>query len=456
MKNPIRGFTLIELLVVIAIIGILAGFIIASMGGAQGAANDARRKADINQLSKAVMIYKTNNPDTLLPIATCTIGGSCTDNTIFGTGSVLKDPDGSYYTYSSTDGNHFIITSKLSNTNEYVFDSSTGTYSEGLIPSIVPIDGVCGVSAGVEHDNIPSAELCSAGNPSGVSGDGVPYTWTCDGVDGGVDVSCTAVKTGWIDTGLGFYVMKYEAKVKGDDNGNQAYVSALIPESRASGTPWVNINQVNAIDECASLGTDYHLITVTEWTSLARSIAAKPSNWSGGAVGNGFLSRGYSASTTYASDGFMNTHPALTTGALGDVYNTAANTVGPSGSFMLKRIHDLPNGNVVWDLVGNIYEWNSNTCNFGSGAGKWYNIGSYTEWNDSNLSDYERGFAGPNPLYTSTHYAGKYYGCIANGNGIIRGGMWYNGLAAGLFALQAYYLPTATSNAIGFRCVKSY
>ncbi len=53
-----KAFTLIELLVVIAIIGILAGIIVVAMGGAQGSANDAKRKADINQLAKAVMIYK--------------------------------------------------------------------------------------------------------------------------------------------------------------------------------------------------------------------------------------------------------------------------------------------------------------------------------------------------------------------------------------------------------------
>ena len=64
-----KAFTLIELLVVIAIIGILAGFIIVSMSGASDAANDSRRKADINQLAKAVMIWKTNNPDTLFPVA---------------------------------------------------------------------------------------------------------------------------------------------------------------------------------------------------------------------------------------------------------------------------------------------------------------------------------------------------------------------------------------------------
>jgi prepilin-type N-terminal cleavage/methylation domain-containing protein len=99
MHKSIKSFTLIELLVVIAIIGILASFIIVSMSGAQGAANDARRKADINQLTKAVLIYKTNNIDTPLLIDAdgCQIGNDCASNTIFGNASTLKDPSGSYY-----------------------------------------------------------------------------------------------------------------------------------------------------------------------------------------------------------------------------------------------------------------------------------------------------------------------------------------------------------------------
>ncbi len=48
MKNNTTSFTLIELLVVIAIIGILSGIIVVSMGSAQGSADDARRKTDVN------------------------------------------------------------------------------------------------------------------------------------------------------------------------------------------------------------------------------------------------------------------------------------------------------------------------------------------------------------------------------------------------------------------------
>ena len=60
--NNRKSFTLIELLVVIAIIGILAGILIVSMSNATNSANDAKRKADLNQIVKSLLIYNASNP----------------------------------------------------------------------------------------------------------------------------------------------------------------------------------------------------------------------------------------------------------------------------------------------------------------------------------------------------------------------------------------------------------
>jgi len=58
-----RGFTLIELMVVIAIIGLLASVALASLESAREKARDATRIATIDQIAKALELYrlKTGN-----------------------------------------------------------------------------------------------------------------------------------------------------------------------------------------------------------------------------------------------------------------------------------------------------------------------------------------------------------------------------------------------------------
>ncbi|MFA5178489.1 MAG: prepilin-type N-terminal cleavage/methylation domain-containing protein, partial [Candidatus Paceibacterota bacterium] len=61
-SKKLFAFTLIELLVVIAIVGILSGFVLVSLNSATDSANDARRKSDLSQIVKALLVYNTSNP----------------------------------------------------------------------------------------------------------------------------------------------------------------------------------------------------------------------------------------------------------------------------------------------------------------------------------------------------------------------------------------------------------
>ncbi|MCX6793035.1 MAG: prepilin-type N-terminal cleavage/methylation domain-containing protein [Candidatus Falkowbacteria bacterium] len=68
MKN--KGFTLIELLVVIAIIGVLSTMAIIALGNARAKSRDAKRVADIKQISTALELYYSDYntyPTTITP-----------------------------------------------------------------------------------------------------------------------------------------------------------------------------------------------------------------------------------------------------------------------------------------------------------------------------------------------------------------------------------------------------
>ena len=232
-----------------------------------------------------------------------------------------------------------------------------------------------------------------------------------------------------------FCVMQYEAKIKGQDNGNQTYSASYEPESRISGTPWVNISQINAKSECESIGA--HLITEDEWLTIVRNIELQPANWTLGSVGSGQIPRG-SSNTSTAMDG---TDPL-----------TGVN----------KRTLTLSNGEVIWDIAGNVWEWTDATI-----LGRDQPTGSSTpqtfDWYEySNLLTY--GALSPerllplNPAWNTNQGYGQIYtkGVLTDmaTYAFYRGGHWSHGAYAGVLALTLLRVPGDSINFIGFRCVR--
>jgi prepilin-type N-terminal cleavage/methylation domain-containing protein len=183
------GFTLIELLIVIMIIGILAGFVVISLINSKELANDARRKADINQINKVLAIKKVNN-NGLPQSAPCNIGEGCSAQVmeVLQKVSSMRDPSGKYYTYSS-DGADYVVGAEMSDGSNYYFQSSTGKYSSSeSVP--VPGGGLCGIADKSAYYDAPTEGLCTFGTPSSLDGNG-PWSWSCNGTT--ID-NCSALK----------------------------------------------------------------------------------------------------------------------------------------------------------------------------------------------------------------------------------------------------------------------
>lgn len=134
-----KSFTLIEILVVIVIVGILSGFVLIISNSVTDSANDAKRKNDINSLQKVILAYKTLYGLAPQEADECEIGNDCSNlqNSLISadyyssTGSMPRDPDGTYYTYESDDGTDFTLKGDLSNSYVYQYQYSVG-FSEAL------------------------------------------------------------------------------------------------------------------------------------------------------------------------------------------------------------------------------------------------------------------------------------------------------------------------------------
>ncbi len=130
-QRPLRlGFTLIELMVVVAIIGVLMAAGIVAFTNAQQNARDARRRADVDAISKALEQHYFNNT-----FAYPTVASDI--NTYFPAGTPPTDPQsGSYDIKLSAGGTAYCVCAtleKIGKGNATALGNSSGvcTYGTG-------------------------------------------------------------------------------------------------------------------------------------------------------------------------------------------------------------------------------------------------------------------------------------------------------------------------------------
>ncbi|GMX58785.1 MAG: hypothetical protein MCSN_4390 [Candidatus Microsyncoccus archaeolyticus] len=131
-----KSFTLIEILTVILIVGILSGVIIVATNNVIDSTQDAKRKKDLDSISKALMEYGVMTGSYPVEASECDIGdGTCLDELIdsgYAKGFPL-DPSGDRYKYTS-DGITYTIKATLSDNQTLAYNPDSG-YSQytGLV-----------------------------------------------------------------------------------------------------------------------------------------------------------------------------------------------------------------------------------------------------------------------------------------------------------------------------------
>ncbi|MCB9026150.1 MAG: hypothetical protein H6625_07535 [Bdellovibrionaceae bacterium] len=332
-------------------------------------------------------------------------------------------------------------------------------------PTITVSNAISCPTGGAEGEYIPvpgnaaygTSDFCvmkyeaKAEKDSGV-GVGTIQAWGCDtdtDPSNGGNGSCSGVSADWVAT--------------------LAPTEQYTPVAKVSGRPWRSISRNEAVAECQSLGVNYDLITNDEWQTVARNIELIPGNWKenkvgGVSAGNGGtdsneLNRGHADSAPYEP---LSANASDAQGCDGTGQTCNGGTLGDWS--LQKRTHSLSNGEVIWDLGGNVWEWVKddyiNIISYGLDS---YisQITSTTHTNVFSLSGGTTTIArnakdqfGPLGDYTSLSVGGLGIGNINNNaGGILRGGSWSNVTSTGVFTTNLNVGPSYSMDAVGFRCV---
>ncbi|MCB0413077.1 MAG: hypothetical protein KDD50_02005, partial [Bdellovibrionales bacterium] len=295
-----------------------------------------------------------------------------------------------------------------------------------------------------------------------------------------------------------FCVMKYEAKLMYDSDGDGDFSNASIVAdgnasntynydtdyetpaslvkykavSEVSGKPWVYIRRgengsatgQGALEACQRLNVQegvtnkYDLITNSEWQIVARNIADQQSgatnNWGTDSYGHTVLNHGHADAS-----------PGSTCDAAQEYVDLNCSNSGGETDYEDKRTHNLSNSEVIWDFAGNAWEYvkenHTTTVYLGAASSDEWSV--VLDGNADGLSDNylpaQKDF-GPidltpsvctNPSANNKCGLGNIYDHTAGA--IVRGNYALGGPGSGVFALYLNIGPTASNTYIGFRCV---
>ena len=223
--------------------------------------------------------------------------------------------------------------------------------------------------------------------------------------------------------------------------------------SQAAGMPWVNISQAGAVTAASNACSGCHLITEAEWLTIAHNVVNVDNNWSGGSVGSGYMYRGHN---DFSPNGALEASTNDNDGYFG---------TGNTGDDQ-RRTLQLSNGEIVWDLAGNVYDWTTGQTSGGQPGDAGSNYYTWYDWHGEYGPELAGSLPSPNPYpnfgtpaainWTYQHGIGDLLSNPMDTSlrGYMRGGWWYVGVNAGVLMLSLEVDPTATDAAIGFRIAK--
>jgi len=292
-----------------------------------------------------------------------------------------------------------------------------------------------------------------------------------------------------------FCIMKYDAKCDADGDGvgdtaDGAYASCntgydtwgnilsgcrCIEDkggevvSTPQGAPIARIAQntggsgVDARTYCQSQG--WHLVTNNEWMTMARNLERLGSNWCGlNGTGCG-MSPGSSGAYLVAghndNGGETGTGKALqasSNDSQGCYLTTTDGSNNCGGTGSQRRTHRLSNGEVVWDLAGNLWQWTDDVVRgpnkpVGGGA-SWVDWPSVTDYGTLSYDVLKPS----DSSWDLNKRVGRYYqGASTDVDyAFLRGAIWDYGSNAGVFTLDLFVAPVYSGiSSVGFRCALS-